>query len=87
MVTYGNAINISFFKTDGQVPVVHTNNPSYSGGSLVRRDSPRKIVLETLSQKYPTQNKTGKVAQEEERLPSKHEALCSNPSTIKKQGG
>jgi hypothetical protein len=43
-----------------------------------------QIVLKTLSQKYPTQNRTGGVAQVVERLPSKCEALSSKCSTIKK---
>jgi hypothetical protein len=36
---------------------------------------------ETLSQKYPTQKRAGGVAQVVEHLPSKCEALSSNPST------
>jgi hypothetical protein len=58
--------------------VAHTYNPRYSGG----RDQedhgskpPRQIVLETLSQKYPSQK--GLV----EWL--KVQALSSNPSTAK----
>jgi hypothetical protein len=42
-----------------------------------------EIVLENLSQKYPTQKMTGGVAQAVECLPSKHKALSSNPTTIK----
>jgi hypothetical protein len=48
------------------VPVAHAHNPSYSG----RRDKedcgssqPRKIVCKMLSQKHPSQNKAGGVAQ------------------------
>jgi hypothetical protein len=46
---------------------------------------PRQRVLETLSQKYPTQNRAGRVVQVVESLPSKCEVLSSNPSTIKKK--
>jgi hypothetical protein len=42
---------------------------------------PGQIVLETLSQKYPTQKRAGGVAQVVECLPSKGEALSLNPST------
>jgi hypothetical protein len=42
------------------------------------------MVHETLSQKYPTQNRTGGVSQVVE-LPSKHEALSSSLSTTKKK--
>jgi hypothetical protein len=52
----------------------------------------RRIVVqgqpqhcETLSQKYLTQNRTGRVVEVIECLPSKHEALNSNPSTKKKK--
>jgi hypothetical protein len=41
------------------------------------QSQPGQIVPETLSGKYPTQNRAGKV-------PSKHEALSSNSSTTKK---
>jgi hypothetical protein len=42
---------------------------------------PGQIVQETLSQKYPTQNRAGRVTQVVERLPSKHESLSSSPAT------
>jgi hypothetical protein len=42
------------------------------------------MVQETLSKKYPTQKRAGGVAQAVECLPSKCEALNSNPSTAKK---
>jgi hypothetical protein len=35
-------------------------------------------------QEYPTQKRTGKVVQVVRLLPSKHEALSSNPNTTKK---
>jgi hypothetical protein len=65
------------------VPVVHTCNPRYSG-DRDQEDSGSKpawqIVRETLSQKYPTQKWAGGVAQAVQHLPSKCEALGSNPS-------
>jgi hypothetical protein len=47
----------------------------------------REIIQETPSWKYPTANRAGVVDQLVEHLPSKHEALMSNPSvtTIKNQ--
>jgi hypothetical protein len=36
-------------------------------------------VHETLSWKYPAQNRAGRVAEVVEYLPSNHEPLCSNP--------
>jgi hypothetical protein len=44
-----------------------------------------EIVRETLSQKYPTQKRACGVIQVVAYLPSKCEALSSNPSTTKKQ--
>jgi hypothetical protein len=43
---------------------------------IIVQSQPKKIV-----QKYPTQNRVGKIAQVIEHLPSKHEheALSSNP--------
>jgi hypothetical protein len=41
---------------------------------------PGKIVLETLSWKYPTHKRAGRVAQIVEHLPSKCEALSSDPN-------
>jgi hypothetical protein len=46
---------------------------------------PGKIVHEMLSQKHPAQTRASEVAQVVERLPSKHKALSSNPSTTNKQ--
>jgi hypothetical protein len=43
---------------------------------------PGQIVHKTLSQKYPTQNRAGRVAQVVEHLPSKP---GSNPSTAPKK--
>jgi hypothetical protein len=45
----------------------------------------KQIVLKTLSQEYSAQNRTGRVAQVVEHLPSKCEALSSNPRTSKKK--
>jgi hypothetical protein len=39
--------------------------------------SPDKIVCKTLSQKYPTQKRAGRVSQMVERLPKMCEALSS----------
>jgi hypothetical protein len=49
------------------------------------RSQPQQIVHKTLSQKYPTQKRAGRVTQVLEHLPSKHEALTSNPSTTQKK--
>jgi hypothetical protein len=53
-----------------------------SGGSWFEA-SPGQIVLKTLFPKYPTQKRAGRVAQVVERLPSKREALSSNPKRKK----
>jgi hypothetical protein len=48
--------------------------------------SPRKIVRETpYLEKNPSQKRTDRAAQVVECLPSKHEALNSNPSPIHTQ--
>jgi hypothetical protein len=66
-------------------PVAHVCNPSYSEIRKVTVQSqPRQTAHETLSQKNPSQKRAGGVAQGAERLPSKPEALSSNPS-IRKQ--
>jgi hypothetical protein len=44
-----------------------------------------QVVRETLSQKYPTQNRAGEVAQVVEYLFSKHEALSSRPQYYEKK--
>jgi hypothetical protein len=74
--------SLKIFKLS-QAPVAHTCHPSYLGGKDQEdRGSPRQIVRETLSQKYPTQNRAGRVAQVVEHLPSKP---GSNPSTAPKK--
>jgi hypothetical protein len=50
-----------------------------------RIEYPGLTVLEILSWKHPTQNRIGRVAQVLESLPSKPEALSSNPCTTKKK--
>jgi hypothetical protein len=70
-----------------QVLVTHTCNPSYSGGThqedhILR---PAWANLETLSQKYLTQNRAVGVSLMVECLPSKHEALSTNPTTISRK--
>jgi hypothetical protein len=49
------------------------------------QSQPKQIVHETLSWKYPTTKRPGKVDQVIECLPSKCEALSSNSSTAKKK--
>jgi hypothetical protein len=44
-----------------------------------------QIVLETLSQKHPTQKRAGGVSQVVEWLPSNREALSSNRTAVKKK--
>jgi hypothetical protein len=48
---------------------------------IVVRSQPKQIVHETLSRKYPTQKRAGRVTQVVECLPSKCEALSSHPTT------
>jgi hypothetical protein len=46
--------------------VAHTYNPSYSGGRDQEdrvQSQPGQVVLETLSQKNPSQKRVGRVAQ------------------------
>jgi hypothetical protein len=53
------------------VLVAHVYNPSYSEGRDQEDHSskpPRQIVQETLSRKYPPQNRTGREAQVVEYL-------------------
>jgi hypothetical protein len=59
--------------------VVHGCNPSYSGGRDQEDHSskPAQIVQESLSWKYPTQKRVGRVTQMIELLPNKCEALSS----------
>jgi hypothetical protein len=47
------------------------------------QSQPRQIVHKTLPLKYTTRNRAGGVAEVVEHLPSKCEALNSNPSTAK----
>jgi hypothetical protein len=49
------------------------------------QSQPGEILLETLSQKYPTQKRGSGVIQVVEHLPSKHEPLSSNSRTAKKK--
>jgi hypothetical protein len=43
-----------------------------------------QVAYETLSRKYPMQNKAGRVAQAIDNLPSEREALSSKPSATKR---
>jgi hypothetical protein len=52
---------------------------------IIVQSQPGQIVQETLSRKYPKQNRAGRVGQVVKRLPSKHEALNSNPSITQKK--
>jgi hypothetical protein len=52
---------------------------------IIVQSQPGEIVHKTLSQKYATPKKAGGVAYVVEHLPSKCEAMSSNPSIIKKQ--
>jgi hypothetical protein len=49
------------------------------------QSQPKQIDHKTLSPKYPTLNITGGEVQVVEHLPSKREALSSNPNTAKKK--
>jgi hypothetical protein len=72
--------------------VIHTCNPRYSGGrdqeDQSLKPAPGGVGGEQFLRPYleniPTQRRTGRVVQVVERLPSKHEALNSSSSTIKK---
>jgi hypothetical protein len=48
------------------------------------QDQPQQIVHKTLSQKNPSQKRAGRVVKVVAHLPSKSEALSSNPSAAKK---
>jgi hypothetical protein len=66
------------------VSVTHACNPSYEEAEINRiivRSQLRQIVLETLFWKHPTQERAGGVVQVVDYLPSKDEALSSNPRT------
>jgi hypothetical protein len=45
---------------------------------------PRQIFPQTLSQKYPTQKRTGRVAQTVEQVPKKYEVLQYHKEAKKK---
>jgi hypothetical protein len=51
------------------------------------QSQPKQIVHETLSQKYPTRNRTGGVSQAVEHRPSKKEtlSLSSNSTAARKK--
>jgi hypothetical protein len=68
--------------------VVRACNPSYSGGRDQEAQSWRPAWANSLRDpilKNPSQNRTGGVAQVVKCLPSKCEALSSNPNTEKKK--
>jgi hypothetical protein len=62
------------------MPVILATQEAETRRIVVQRQ-PRQTVHGTLSCKYPTQKRAGRVAQMAECLPSKGEALSSNPST------
>jgi hypothetical protein len=55
------------------MPVNLSGSRDKGSGRSRCKATPRQIVQETLFQKYPTQNRTGGVAQVVEHLPSKCE--------------
>jgi hypothetical protein len=69
---------------ESQALVAHTCNPRYSEGrdqEMEVRGQLGQIVHNTLSQKYPTHKRTGKVAQVVECLSSKYKFPSSNFGT------
>jgi hypothetical protein len=52
---------------------------------ITAQGQPRQIVCKTLSPKYSTQKRTGRVTQVVEHLPSKSEVLSSNSSATKQK--
>jgi hypothetical protein len=65
------------------MPIILAILETRLGGSQFE-PNPGQMVHETLSQKYPIQNRTGEVAQVIKHLSSKHEALSSNTSNSAK---
>jgi hypothetical protein len=68
------------------VLLAHVCNPSYSGGKDQEDHGwkPAWGKLDPVS-KIPNTKRTGGVVREVECLPSKHEAMSSDSSTIKRQ--
>jgi hypothetical protein len=69
------------------VPLVCVCNPSYLGSRIRKMEfqsQSGQTVHKTLSWKYLTQKRAGRVAQVVEHLPSNCEVLSSNSSTAKK---
>jgi hypothetical protein len=65
------------------IPVILTTKEAKIRRIMVRSQL-GQIVHETLSRKLPNQKKVGGLAQVVELLPSKYEALNSNPNTAKR---
>jgi hypothetical protein len=69
--------------------MVHTYNPSYSGGRDQEdggsKPAQTNSLRDLLLKKNPSQKSIGEVAQVVACLPSKHKALGANPSTAKKR--
>jgi hypothetical protein len=76
-------------KSPSRMPVAHVCNPSYSGVQGSRgsqfKASPGQIVLWDPILKQPTQNRSGRVVQVVELLPSKNKSLSSNPNTAERK--
>jgi hypothetical protein len=65
------------------MPVILSTQKAENRSFMVQSQA-RQIVLETVSQKYPTQKRTGGVTQVVECLPNKCAALSSSSSIEKK---
>jgi hypothetical protein len=73
-----------------QAPLAYAFTPGYSEDirKIIVQSQLKLIVLKTLSQKYPTQKRAGRVTQVVEHLPTSGcEALSSNssPTTTKQK--
>jgi hypothetical protein len=68
----------------GQAPETHACNLSYSGGRdhEDRGSKPAQVNCEILPQKYPTQERAGRMAQVVERLPSQCECCQKRMSAV-----
>jgi hypothetical protein len=76
------------YKIQGQVPVAHSCNPSYSRSRNQEDCSSRLTwvnIWRDIISKIPNTKRASRVAQVVECLPSKHEAMSPNPNTMKKK--
>jgi hypothetical protein len=76
----------SLNRNSSQVPVAHACNPSYLGGRDQEDCSSKPAQANSLQDPIsnPPQNRVEGVPQVVEHLPSKCEALSSDPTTAKK---